>query len=333
MNFSKKIQIKFINLLNMKLFKTERIIYFNTKYSQTFKPNEIISKPEQISTNEFISINENYPRKFLTKKVGRFRVDKYSSFLENQKKIQKEGRWTLKEHIQFLQALEKFGQNWKKISDFIPSRTSTQIRSHSQKFFKRLKECKDIELGIDFTSRHINNVNDMIAHIKSVNKDYNIVNVFLYLSEKCYPNKNSQKENKENKANININNIIDETININNNNSNNYLFTNDIKENIIDKGNNINKQIINNNFINTPINNIYINNVNYLNCSNNLDPLILLNLNNSISLNNINNGILLQNVNTNNYDIMNECYINNINNINNNYKKAINNFEFSGNNF
>ena len=282
MNFSKKIQIKFINLLNMKLFKTERIIYFNTKYSQKFKPNEIISKPEQISTNEFISINENYPQKFLTKKVGRFRVDKYSSFLENQTKNQKEGRWTLKEHIQFLQALEKFGQNWKKISDFIPSRTSTQIRSHSQKFCKRLKECKDIELGIDFTSRHINNVNDMIAHIKSVNKDYNIVNVFLYLSEKCYPNKNSQKENKENKANININNIIDETINKNNNNSNNYLFTNDIKENIIDKGININKQIINNNFINTPINNIYINN---------------------------------------------------INNINNNDKKAIYNFEFSSNNF
>ena len=320
----------------MKVFKTEKIIYLNdnTKYIPKIESDKILSKSIESSKDKFISVKEKSPQKFLNKKVRHFRIYKYDSVLEGQTNKPKEGKWTFKEHIQYLQALEKFGINWKEISKLIPSRTPDQIRSHSQKFYKKLKQCKDIELGIDFTSRHINNVNDMIAHIKSVNKDYNIVNVFLYLSEKCYPNKNSQKENKENKANININNIIDETININNNNnSNNYLFTNDIKENIIDKGNNINKQIINNNFINTPINNIYINNVNYLNCSNNFDPLILLNLNNSISLNNINNGILLQNVNTNNYDIMNECYINNINNINNNYKKAINNFEFSGNNF
>ena len=323
MNFSKKIQIKFINILNMKLFKTERIIYFNTKYSQKFKPNEIISKPEQISTNEFISINENYPQKFLTKKVGRFRVDKYSSFLENQAKNQKEGRWTLKEHIQFLQALEKFGQNWKKISDFIPSRTSTQIRSHSQKFCKRLKECKDIELGIDFTSRHINNVNDMVDHIKSVNKDYNIVNVFLYLSEKCYPNKNIQKSDNDNNINININNFISETININNNKSNIFLFNNDNEENIIDKEININKQIINNNLSSIPINNILINNINYFNSINNLDSLIPPYLNNSNSLNNINNGIFLQNRLLNNLDIMSDYFFNN------NFKKEINNFEFN----
>ena len=47
----------------------------------------------------------------------------------------------------------------------------------------------DTELGIDFTSENINNINDMISHIKSVNKDYNIITVFLYLSEQSYQEK------------------------------------------------------------------------------------------------------------------------------------------------
>ena len=171
----------------MKKFKTERIIYFNTKYlPKKFKieSDTILSKTEEGSKNKFICHKENiYHQHFLNKKVLHFHVMKYDSRDMKQKKIKKEGRWTLKEHIQFLQALDKFGISWKKISDLIPSRTPNQIRSHSQKFYKKLKACKDTELGIDFTSRHINNVNDMITHIKSVNKDYNIVTVFLYLSE------------------------------------------------------------------------------------------------------------------------------------------------------
>ena len=248
----------------MKLFKTERIIYFNTKYSRKVEPNKILYEPKEISTNKVINIKKNNTRKFLTRKVDHFHVDKNDSFIGDKTKCKKEGRWTLKEHIQFLQALVQFGTNWKKLLDFIPSRTPIQIRSHSQKFFKRLKQCKDIELGIDFTSRHINNVNDMVDHIKSVNKDYNIVNVFLYLSEKCYPNKNIQKSDNDNNINININNFFNETININNNNKSNiFLFNNDNEENIIDKEININKQIINNNLSSIPINNILINNINY----------------------------------------------------------------------
>ena len=293
----------------MKLFKTERIIYFKTKYSQKIEPNEIITKSEESSTNRFICIKENYSQKFLSKKVCHFRVDKYDSLFLDQIKGKKEGKWTLKEHIQFLQALEKFGVNWKKISDYIPSRTSIQIRSHSQKFYKKLKECKDTELGIDFTSRHINNINDMISHIKSVNKDYNVFNLFLYLSEKCYPNKIPQNPDKVN--NIDINNILRETININNNDKNDSLFNNNIKENIIDKEVNINKQIINNNIINTPINNILFNNINYLSSINNFEPLIQLYLNHSVKSNNINNNTILQNSSKINLDIVNDNFINN----------------------
>ena len=264
--------------------------------------------------NESICHKGNYHPNFLTKKENRFRIEKFDSLIGEHSSNEKKGRWTLKEHIQYLQALEKYGINWKKISDLIPSRSSNQIRSHSQKFYKKLKKCKDVELGIDFTSKYINNVNDMITHIKSVNKDYNLVTVFLYLSEKCYPNRKHKKKDKMD-VNININNILNEDININNNN-NDSLFDNDIKENIINKETNINRQFNNTNINNAKINNviinnILINNINWFNSSNDLDLFIQPYLNNSKISNYINNNISLQNNPLNNIDIVSNYFINN----------------------
>ena len=273
----------------MKVFKTERIIYFNKKYLSKMEPDNILSNSKENS----------YHSNFLTKKVNRFHIEKYDFNIGNNIKI---GRWTLKEHIQYLQALEKYGLNWKNISDLIPSRTPNQIRSHSQKFYKKLKECKDAELGIDFTSKHINNVNDMIAHIKSVNKDYNLVTVFLYLSEKCYPNRKSKKEDKDKMdVNIDINNILNEDRSVNN------------EKNIYMQFNNTNTNINNTNINNVIINNILINNINLFNSS-----------------------ISLHNNPLNNIDIVSNYFLNNNskilldkNWINNN---STNNFEFMGDN-
>ena len=107
----------------MKIFKTEKIIYFNTKYLPSkFNSDEdnILSKPEKSSMKKFICQKKNlYPQHFLNKKVFHFNVDKYDSLGVKQEKIQKEGRWTLKEHIQFLQALDKFGISWKKLSNLL----------------------------------------------------------------------------------------------------------------------------------------------------------------------------------------------------------------------
>ena len=46
----------------------------------------------------------------------------------------KEGKCTLKEQILFLQVLEKFGINWKQISELIPARTYKQIRLTHKNF-------------------------------------------------------------------------------------------------------------------------------------------------------------------------------------------------------
>jgi len=49
-----------------------------------------------------------------------------------------DGRWTPEEHEAFLQGLQQHGREWKKVAQNIPTRTSSQIRSHAQKYFAKL---------------------------------------------------------------------------------------------------------------------------------------------------------------------------------------------------
>jgi SHAQKYF class myb-like DNA-binding protein len=49
-----------------------------------------------------------------------------------------QGRWTCYEHYKFLEALKKFGKEWQKVQQHVNTRTSTQARSHAQKFFVKL---------------------------------------------------------------------------------------------------------------------------------------------------------------------------------------------------
>lgn len=50
------------------------------------------------------------------------------------------GRWTREEHEAFLEGLEIYGREWKKVAQRIPTRTSAQIRSHAQKYFAKLSK-------------------------------------------------------------------------------------------------------------------------------------------------------------------------------------------------
>ena len=50
------------------------------------------------------------------------------------------GRWSYDEHIRFLKGCLLFGNNWKKVENYVKSRTSSQIRSHAQKFFIRIRK-------------------------------------------------------------------------------------------------------------------------------------------------------------------------------------------------
>ena len=247
------------------------------------------------------------PKKLLEKKLKHSKVKKiFVTSKKSDKKIN-DGRWTLKEHIQFLQIIDKYGIKWRKIKGIMATRNAYQIRSHAQKFYQKLKLFKDEELGIDFTKDNINNLKDMINHIKNINSNYNIVNIFLYISEKIKAIKDNKKikkykaQRKMNLDNININigKNSNEKINIFNNN----VGTND--NNIINLLNLL--QPINN-INNNQNNNISITNLNFINNYNNCDQVLNSLLYNNIIMNIINNtnNIFfnhMQNINPNNFHI------------------------------
>jgi len=50
-----------------------------------------------------------------------------------------QGRWNKQEHIRFLEALKIHGRNWRDVQKHVQTRSSTQARSHAQKFFVKLQ--------------------------------------------------------------------------------------------------------------------------------------------------------------------------------------------------
>jgi SHAQKYF class myb-like DNA-binding protein len=50
-----------------------------------------------------------------------------------------QGKWTEDEHARFLEAIIQFGNNWDLVTRYIKTRNPIQARSHSQKFFNKIK--------------------------------------------------------------------------------------------------------------------------------------------------------------------------------------------------
>ena len=123
----------------------EQNLLFENKLSNKF----LLSKQDG-------SPNNNNKTNFLNKKILRFITIK-----NDKKKIHMNGkdteigRWTKEEREKFIEGISLYGTNWKKIDKLIKSRTSSQIRSHAQKFYIKLKSYKNLKLGIDFTSNSI----------------------------------------------------------------------------------------------------------------------------------------------------------------------------------
>jgi SHAQKYF class myb-like DNA-binding protein len=113
---------------------------------------------------------------------------RYATFAENLKKqfenhhghrpdALTKGRWTDAEHHKFLQAIRLFGKDWRKVQEFIGSRTGAQIRSHAQKYFITMqkqegtvevdKNNRIINEGRGFTERSLNILLKKICDIES----------------------------------------------------------------------------------------------------------------------------------------------------------------------
>jgi len=74
-----------------------------------------------------------------TKKKGIRLLKLNARNLKQKKSVYNIGRWTEDEHRRFIEAILKYGNDWKNVQKHIRTRSSTQSRSHSQKFFLKIK--------------------------------------------------------------------------------------------------------------------------------------------------------------------------------------------------
>ena len=149
------------------MFKTERTILFKAKRARN--QNNNINNKLLFQTQAYFASSKSQNDKELLQKMllnPKFYPFRVYNYENNTFKPAITGRWKFKEHMQFLEGLDKYGVNWKKIYPLIKTRTCDQIRSHAQKFFLKLKQVKDEQLGIDFTSDNINSIRDLINNIK-----------------------------------------------------------------------------------------------------------------------------------------------------------------------
>lgn len=272
--------------------------------------------------------------KFLSKKNPCFKIYNISERTKNNSLLNSKynnGRWSEEERNKFFQGIALYGINWKKIKSLIPTRSTIQVRSHAQKFFHKMKLCKDLNLGLDFTLNSISNIKDMVNQIKSSNSDYNIAEIFKHLSNKIENRRKFKKINKNCKKNNNKNELNDLYLKDKNNNlnQNNHFMINNIEQ--INEKIKMNDQI--NNYFNinylqnnySLFNNLnFTNNINndYNNLQNILNNIILLNAFNNLSSNNyfnlnnqLNNNLLSDYLSKYNLNISFINYLSQINNL------------------
>ena len=89
-----------------------------------------INSPNNFNEENIKSINNSNP---LTNNIN------ISSENDNNSQFHS-GRWTEEEHQKFIDGILEYGNEWKKVQQIIRTRSSTQARSHAQKFFLRVKK-------------------------------------------------------------------------------------------------------------------------------------------------------------------------------------------------
>ena len=183
-----------------KVLKVEQKSFLDDTFKTKSNSNFILNTNTNSNT---ISIHNNpfiisYKKKDFLGKKRFITKNKYSKIEKISNEKISYGLWNQSEHNKFIEALYIHNCEWKKIKEYLGNRTRNQIRSHSQKFFLRLKNFKDIQLGLDFTSMNINNLKIIVDMVKEKEKSLNIKNQLLYIiSEKLSFGKNVREKNDE----------------------------------------------------------------------------------------------------------------------------------------
>ena len=114
------------------------------------------------------------------------------------------GRWSQKEHLLFIKGCLLYGNNWKEVQNYIQTRSCSQIRSHSQKYFNKLnKKYENKEINKKITEEEIKKlVNKTKLNNKDMeNAEMHILTLFKTSKEKSKENIKDE-EIKENDNNL-----------------------------------------------------------------------------------------------------------------------------------
>lgn len=110
------------------------------------------------------------------------------------------GRWQPEEHKRFIEAIMKFGNEWKQVQKYVGTRSSTQARSHAQKFFVKIKRSNILDFNIDLSKNSIKKLHEMANNLNS--DQY--VNAIKALNCVAFERKanSSKRKNKKDEQNI-----------------------------------------------------------------------------------------------------------------------------------
>ena len=122
------------------------------------------------------------------------------------------GRWKEDEHKRFIEAIIKYGNDWKQVQKHVRTRSSTQARSHAQKFFVKIKKAKLLNIKFDPTKASIKLFHELIQD--SNPEDYE--KIISTLTTIAFERNNSKKK-KKNDHHKNNSNSTNDASNIPNN--------------------------------------------------------------------------------------------------------------------
>ena len=144
-------------------------------------------KPKQPIKFVLTKQSPPYDTTFLQKKTPK-KVNVSNSDLEDVNN----GRWNKEEQNRFAEAVLKFGNDWKKIQNYVFSRNITQIRSHAQKFLMKLKEKKLVK-----DKGFVNNLSwTKVMNYLNKTLSYDELKELLFSVEKLGEKKNGKKNYK-----------------------------------------------------------------------------------------------------------------------------------------
>ena len=172
---------------------------------------------DKIKSEDF---QQSFPQKkklFKTKKIKTsFITFKFSNPLQKQKEEKNFsiGRWTKQERIKFAEALYHFGIDWNKINTYISTRNMIQLRSHAQKFLKKLKtDTFIVQKGLDFKEM---NWEQSLNYLKEKLTRQELLNILYSIETELDDNKRmTEKYLQRKRLSLNKNNLItnDESLN------------------------------------------------------------------------------------------------------------------------